>query len=115
MEHRFEALNHKGFFARLWLTIVLLVFAALAGPLLVLGVAAAQPPWFQMILRHGLEVLAVFYAVLVVYVWWRPPWLAAIYSSLETKLLRTGQVLGGMAILASALTLLYLWISGLLR
>jgi len=87
----------------------------LAAPLLVVGVAAVQPPWFGAVLKHGLEILAIFYAVLLIYVWWRPQWLTAVYSSVETKLVRTGQVLGVMAILAALIIVLYGLISSLLH
>jgi hypothetical protein len=115
MEHRFRELNRKGFFAKLWVTVVLLVFGALVTPLLVLGVAAAEPPLFHAVMKHGLEALGIFYAVLLVYVWWRPAWLTALYSFLENELVRIGQILEGIAILGAVLAILYHFIHGLLH
>jgi hypothetical protein len=93
-EHFLEELNSAtGFWSKLRLTLLLLIFGTLLGPFLLLGVMATQDPFWRPVIRIGVETIVVFYVTLLVYVWWRPPFLRSFYRVLELKLVVLGYLL----------------------
>lgn len=113
--HRLRELNQRqGFIQKLWTTFLLLVFAALITPLLVMGLELLANLVVKGIFRVILETIGAFYLVLLVYIWWRPGWLMYLYEVLEFKLVATACMAVGLAIVASVIVLLVVFAASLL-
>ena len=113
--HRLGDLNRRlGFFAKLWMTLVLLVFGALVAPLLVLGVHQLADPLLHELLVYTLEAVAIFYVALVAYIWWRPKWMVRIYNLAESKLVRTAYVVCGIIVVGAVLVVVQALIRSLM-
>jgi hypothetical protein len=101
--HRLRDLNRPmGILEKVWTTFVLLVFGVLVTPLLVIGWHQVADPFLHELLAYVLEAVAVFYVALVVYIWWRPRWIARIYDSVESKLVKTAYVACGIIVIGAA-------------
>lgn len=114
--HRLRELNQpQGFFQKLWTTFLLLVFAALIVPLLFVGLQLPANPVLQEGFKFILEATGVFYLVLLIYIWWRPRWLAYLYGMVESRLVATAYVVTGMIVIGSAITVLAILVLSWLR
>lgn len=92
--HFLHELNSAtGFSKKLGITLILLVFGILVGPLLWMGVKFAEGPVWRPVVTIGVDTIAMFYVTLLVYVWWRPALLRHFYQSLELKLVAFGYIL----------------------
>jgi hypothetical protein len=104
--HLLSDLNRaQGFLGKLGTTLLLLLFAVLMVPLLWLGLEFVADPVLRQVLTFGLETLVAFYVVLLVYLWWRPPWLARLYTAVESRLVKTAYVGGAIVLVAAAVML----------
>lgn len=92
--HFLHELNSAtGFWKKLGITLFLLVFGILLGPLLWMGIQFAEGPVWRPVVTIGVDTIAMFYVTLLVYVWWQPALLRRFYQSLEFKLVAFGYVL----------------------
>ena len=59
-----------------------LFLGPLVGLLLFVGVYRLEEPW-QVLAQHFCETLGVFWALLLIFIWWRPSWFWRLYLSAE--------------------------------
>lgn len=81
--------EEHSFFEKLKQFVVLLLVGPLIGLVLFAAVGAVQPPWNAVVL-HASQTLGPFWAMLLVFVWWRPAWLRSLYLWIEWKRLAPG-------------------------
>jgi hypothetical protein len=104
--HRLRDLNRPmGFFQKLGTTILLLLFAALVTPLFFFGLHLLPDPVVRAVAKHIVETIAVFYVLLLVFIWWRPKWIVHLYDHAETKLVLTGYIVGGIVLIIAIVAL----------
>lgn len=82
----------------------------LVGLLLFAGIQTLDGAW-RSIALICCEVLAVFWACLLVFIWWRPPWFRRLYVSAERKAV----LLVRIAVLVMLVSLAILLFGGCLR
>lgn len=105
--HRLQELNQpQGFFQKLCLTFLLLVFGALIAPFFFMGFQLLKDPLSQEVLKFIVETIGAFYVVLLIYIWWRPRWLTYLYGVVESKLIRNACLAAGMIIICGAIVIL---------
>lgn len=93
--HFLDELNSAMTFRqKLWMTILLAVFGALIAPFLWLGTQFVKGRFARPLTLFAVETIAAYYATLLVYIWWRPPFLRKIYAKKERALVRYGSILG---------------------
>ena len=86
---RFGLDAETSLFARLGSTLTLLMIGVVIGLIYLTidsRVCAGWPAWLKFLARAGCEAVGFFFAVGLVYVWWRPAWLRRIYLRAENKL-----------------------------
>ncbi len=82
--HSLDELNTPmSFWEKLWLTFKLLLFGAVVGPLLWVGMKRINQQPTQWIVEYAVKTIGVFYVTLLVFVWWRPAALKWFYASKE--------------------------------
>jgi len=85
--HLLDELNSAtSFRQKLRVTFLLVVFGGLVAPLLWLGTQLVQGEYVQPMTRLVVDTIAVYYVTLLVFIWWRPPFLQKLYASQEREL-----------------------------
>jgi hypothetical protein len=74
------------FLEKLGLFLSVLFLGPLIGVFLVMGVSMANEPW-RTIGYVCLETVAVFWVLVLIFIWWRPLWLRTIYLHAERNVL----------------------------
>jgi len=91
MVYRLRELNTaKSVWQKLGVTVLLLVFGILLAPLFLLAPSLNPEPTAKWITKIAVDLIAGYYLVLLVFVWWRPKWLQRVYEAEESKLVRWG-------------------------
>ncbi len=85
--------DSRGVLHRIGLTIATLmvgslVVLAMFGLFVAVNVQVNGVPWgVRFLVNAAIETVLAFFLLVVVYIWWRPPWFREIYLSVETKFL----------------------------
>lgn len=82
------------FLQKLGLFLSVLIVGPLLGLLVWLALTVNQ--WGPITLavgRHIAEVLAVFWVLVLIFIWWRPPWFTRIYLTVERTAVRFVQAM----------------------
>lgn len=74
----------QSFLKKLGLFVSALLMGLLIAPLVFLGVHYLEPPW-RDIATWVSESLAVFWILVLIFIWWRPLWFRRVYLATERK------------------------------
>lgn len=105
---RFGLDAETSLFARLGSTLTLLVIGVIIGLIYLVIGAANWHPLAKVAGQGACEAVGLFFAVGLVYVWWRPPWLRHIYLYAEAHVCWWLTALVTVSLICCAATILML-------
>ncbi len=76
--------EEHSFLEKLWLFLASLLIGPLVGLMLFAAIGTLQPPW-NSVVQNAAQTLAVFWGLLLVFIWWRPRWFRRFYLWFEWK------------------------------
>ena len=116
LNHLLDEFNRPlKFFQKLGYTILLLVFGIVIAPFLAMGRMADHHPAVEWLIDIFLGSLIPFYLFLLVYIWWRPRWVAKLYRKFEDEIARIVHVVNIAVVLALVGGLLLLAVDAVWR
>jgi hypothetical protein len=101
--------EEQSFLHRLGLFLSALFLGPLLGLLLFAGVYTLEGPW-RVIAQYFCETLALFWALLLVFIWWRPSWFRRLYLSAERKAILVVRIIGLACLLVVGAAMLIEWL-----
>jgi hypothetical protein len=89
-----------------------LCLGPLVGLLLLVGVDRLEKPW-RVIAQHLCETLGLFWALLLIFIWWRPSWFRRLYLSAEQKAILVVRLVGLACLFVIGAAMLIEWLRGM--
>jgi len=107
--------EEQSIWAKLGLTFTVVTLGPLIGLLFLIPVMSLVDPVGKAAANYIIEAFVVFLALLLVFIWWRPPWLRRAYLAAEGKVLLLLRAFAVVALLGSLGMILIVWLMGLVR